>query len=98
MTTSTTTGFLSAYDFDGDPDALLAGYDKLLASFPPETLILNVCIQRDGGITVYDTCPDRPTFEAFSTSDDFANALSGAGLPAPTAVRPLGAIHQAIAR
>ena len=96
MTTTTSTGFLSAYDFDGDPDELLAGYDRLVGALPPDTLILNVCIRRDGGITVFDACPDRQTFDAFSSSDDFASALADAGLPSPTTVRPLGAIHQAL--
>ena len=41
--------FLGAYHFDGEPPALLAGYDRLVAQFPPGAIDLNVCVARDHG-------------------------------------------------
>jgi hypothetical protein len=95
MTTSTEPRFLGAYDFDGDPDALLAGYDRLVAQFPEGMILFQACIRRSDGVTVYDACPDEATFADFSTSDGFAQAIADAGLPAPRVTR-LGHVHRAV--
>ena len=87
--------FLGSYEFAGDADELLAGYDRLVASFPPGVIQLNVCIAADHGITVFDACPSRADFDGFSTSAEFRDALTQAGLPEPT-VRPLGAVHHVV--
>ena len=94
-TTSTANRFLGSYEFDGDPDELIAGYDRLTAQFPEDVILLQTVIRRDGGITVYDACPDQPTFADFSTSEMFAKALAEAGLPEPR-VTQLGEIHKAV--
>ena len=84
--------FLSAYHFDGDPEALLAAYRALMAGFPPEAIELHLCVARESGITVFDACPNRAEFVAFSTGADFRAALDAAGLPAPR-IEPLGEVH-----
>ena len=81
--------FLGAYDFDGDPGDLLPAYERLAAAIPGDASELHVCIVRDEGLTVYDTCPTRDVFVAFSSSAGFLGAVRSAGLPEPT-VRPLG--------
>ncbi len=86
--------FLGSYAFDGDTAELLPAYDRLVALLPPSQISLHVCVTRDGGITVFDACPDRATFAGFSTSDDFANALAGVGLPTPR-VEQLGDVYAA---
>ena len=86
------TTHFAAYHFDGDRDELLAGYDRLLATYPPEILDLNVCVVREGGISVYDSCPSREVFEEFSQSPEFAQALAAAGLP-EVRIEALGEIH-----
>jgi len=91
------TTHFAAYHFDGERDELLTGYDRLLASYPPEILDLNVCVVTDGGITVYDSCPSREVFEEFSRSPEFAAAVAAAGLPQPR-IEPLGEIHAAHVR
>ncbi|WP_426573863.1 hypothetical protein [Aquihabitans sp. McL0605] len=85
---------LATYDFDGDPYALQAGYERLVAAFDDE-VILNLCVSRPDGITVYDACPTLADFEAFSTSDAFAQALAAAGLPEPrtTSLGTVTAVH-----
>jgi len=84
--------FLGAYHFDGDPAALLPAYERLLAGLPPDASDLHVGVVRDGGISIYDTCPDRPTFEHFSGSAQFAAAVAAAGLPQPR-VDAVGEVH-----
>lgn len=89
--------FLGAYHFDGQPAELVAAYDRLLASFPPDALILHVCTITAMGITVFDACPTRPVFEVFSSSPDTLAAFAAAGLPVPR-VEPLGEVHNALLR
>ena len=86
--------FLGAYHFDGDPTALLAAHDRLVAQFPAGSFDLHVCVAVDGGIVVYDACPSREVFAGFAQSSDFLDAVAAAGLPAPR-VEPLGDVHAA---
>jgi hypothetical protein len=86
--------YLGALHFDGDPDALLLGYQRLLEHFPLETLALHICVRQDGGLTVFDACPSKQIFTEFTAGDAFRGAVAGAGLPAPR-VEPLGDIHVA---
>lgn len=84
--------FLAAYEFDGDPAGLVPGYDRLMAAYPPGALDVHLCVVRVDGLTVYDTCPSRQEFEAFSASPEFGTAIAAAGLPAPR-ITPLGDVH-----
>ena len=84
--------FLSAYHFHGDPVALAAAHDRLYQRFPPESLDLHICVLVEGGITVFDACPSRKVFAAFSQSAEFRHALAEAGLPQPR-LEPLGEVH-----
>jgi hypothetical protein len=84
--------FLSAYHFDGDPAELAKAHDRLAASFPPGALELHLCVLREHGIVVYDACPSRADFVAFSQSAEFLGALDAAGLPRPR-IEPLGELH-----
>jgi hypothetical protein len=86
--------FLGAYYFDGPPAELLPAYERLMASLPPDSADLHVCIVRDGGLTVFDACPSAAVFAGFSAGPDFASAVQAAGLPAPR-VEPLGDVHAA---
>lgn len=88
------TVFLGAYHFDGEPDVLRSGYDRLVAQFPPGAVVLNVCVVHEAGISVYDACPSRDVFDDFSSSPELLDAMSAAGLPAPR-VTPLGDVHAA---
>jgi hypothetical protein len=86
--------FLGAYHFAGATPELLAGYDRLMAQFPPGAIDLNVCIAHDDGITVFDACPSRDVFAEFSQSAEFRAAVAAVGLPAPR-VEQLGDVHAA---
>ena len=44
--------YLGVYHFDGSPADLLPGYERLMASFPPDQIDLHVCVVRDGGLSV----------------------------------------------
>jgi len=76
--------YLGVYRFSGDPEALLSAYERLVARTPLDGSAIHVCVRRDDGVTIYDTCPSRDVFERFSESDAFRSALAAAGLPIPT--------------
>ena len=84
--------YLGAYEFEGDPDALLVAYERLVAGFAPGALTFHVCIRHDEGITVLDACPTHTVFSGFSTSSEFLGAVERSGLPTPR-VHGLGEIH-----
>jgi len=84
--------FLGAYHFDGEPTVLVAAYDRLMRSFPPDAVELHMCIVLATGITVFDACPSRDVFASFSQSDGFLSAVGAAGLPEPR-VELLGDVH-----
>ena len=88
--------FLGRYEFDGDPRTLAQAYDRMLADIDPGSIQFQVCIQRDGGLSVYDTCPSAAVFEAFSSSPATQEAFEAAGLPRPR-VTPLGEVYRAMA-
>jgi hypothetical protein len=86
--------YMGSYRFDGEPDRLLAAYDRLMDSFPPDALLVHVCVRRTDGITIFDSCPSAADFRSFSTSPEFKGALAAAGLPDPV-VDQIGELHLA---
>jgi hypothetical protein len=84
---------LALYRFTGDSAQLLAAYDRMSELMPGADL--RICAAQVGSVTVLDACPDRATFERFSTSEQFHAALAAVGLPRPD-VRALGEIHQVV--
>ena len=44
--------FLGTYRFDGDPDALVAAYDRLAPAIPLDGSAVHVCVRRPDGITI----------------------------------------------
>jgi hypothetical protein len=89
--------FLGSYHFDGEPDALIPLYERLVSSLPGDSIELHVCIRTDSGITVFDTCPSREVFDGFTTSTGFAEAVAAAGLPSPR-IEPLGSVVQTLGK
>jgi hypothetical protein len=75
---------LGIYRFAGDPGELLAAYDRLRASLPPDGFQWHLCAVESEGIAVYDTCPSEEVFRSFSTGPGFRAALAAAGLPEPS--------------
>jgi len=86
--------FLGTYRFEGNPAQLKQAYDKMLGMIPHANLHLHVCVPDDKGMWIYDACPSREIFTAFSASADFGNVLKAAGLPKPH-VTPVGEVHAA---
>jgi hypothetical protein len=83
---------LSAYHFDGDPESLMDCHRRMMELFPVTGLDLHVAVTHDRGLTVYDSCPDLATQEAFVASPEFAGALAQVGLTTPR-VEVLGEVH-----
>jgi hypothetical protein len=87
--------FLGAYHFDGHADELLPAYHRLLDGFLPGAVQLQLCVGTERGLTLFDTCPSRAVFEAFSGGEALRAALAAAGLPQPR-VEPIGDVHHAV--
>ena len=87
--------FLSVYHFDGEQDDLLAGYERMNEMLPPTSFDLHACVVRDGGISVYDACPDRDTATWFQASEQLRGTVDAAGLPQPR-IEQLGDVHRAL--
>lgn len=87
--------YLGIYEIQGDPDELLAAYDRLTATLPEGDVVFHACGVREDGITVYDACPSKEVFEKFSTSPEFRGATEAAGLPWPSRIEglPLHAVR-----
>jgi hypothetical protein len=83
---------LAAYHLQGDPESLMEGHRRMMELFPPAGLDLHIAVTHQRGITVYDSCPDLLTHEAFVASPEFAAALAQVGMPTPT-VEILGEVH-----
>jgi hypothetical protein len=59
--------FFGTYRFTGDPIELAAAYDRLTARSPDIQLLVHIRVRTDKGLVIYDTCPTRSDFHAFST-------------------------------
>jgi hypothetical protein len=88
--------FLGTYRFTGDPTALAAAYDRLMATFPDDApqLLLHICVSTEDGLVVYDTCPSQADFHAFSNDPTVLAAMQEVGLPVPE-VEEIGEVHAA---
>lgn len=86
--------YLGVYEVDGNPEELVAAYDRVMSEMPEEQIGMHLCAIREGGITIYDTCPTKDDFEAFSTGAQFRAALDAAGLPRPRRIEGF-ALHAA---
>ena len=83
---------LSAYHFDGDAELLMDCHRRMMELFPPTGLDLHIAVTHERGLTVYDSCPDLATQEAFVASPEFRGAIAQVGLPTPT-IEVLGEVH-----
>jgi hypothetical protein len=86
--------YLGAVHFDGDPGELLPAYHRMLERFGIDNLDVHLCVARDDGLTVFDSCPSKAVHEEFTTSDAFRGAVAAAGLPEPR-IEGLGDIQVA---
>ena len=75
--------YLGIYEIDGEPGELLAAYDRLMAGMPESQVEFHACAVREDGITIYDACPTKEAFEAFSSGPESRAAAEAAGLPWP---------------
>jgi hypothetical protein len=83
---------LSAYHFQGNAETLMECHRRMVELYPPTGLDLHIAVTHPRGLTVFDSCPDLATQEAFVSSPEFASALAQVGLSTPT-VEVLGEVH-----
>jgi hypothetical protein len=86
--------FLGAYRFVGDPTELAATYDRFMTRFSDDQFLVHICVKTDEGLVIYDTCPSRADFHAFSTDPLILAAMQEAGLRDPQ-VEEIGEVHAA---
>jgi len=51
--------YLGIYEIDGDPNGLLAAYDRLIAMMPEGQVVFHACAIRENGITIFDACQPK---------------------------------------
>jgi hypothetical protein len=44
--------FLGTYEFSGEPDDLLAAYDRMMDGMPTDSLSFHACVVVEGGIAI----------------------------------------------
>jgi hypothetical protein len=76
----------SIWKFTGDPGALAAAYDAMLAEIPLENMRLHICLSAPDGILMIDTCPSKDAFHGFVGAGWFQDLCARHGLPEPDAV------------
>jgi hypothetical protein len=74
---------LSAYHFEGDSESLMDCHHRMMELFPLAGFDLHIAVTHERGLTVYDSCPDLATQEAFVASPEFRGTIAQVGLPAP---------------
>ena len=87
---------LYQYEIAGDPDALLATWQRALAQFEKEEYFLNVVTTSATGLTVLDVCPTEADFQGWINGDDWRRIKAELG--GDVVVTPVGEIRSAIAR
>jgi hypothetical protein len=83
---------LSTYEFDGEPEVLIEQHRQMVSLFPPNALDLHVAVSTETGLTVFDSCPDLATHNAFVTSPEFLGTIDQVGLPRPR-ITIVGDVH-----
>ena len=86
---------LYEYAFRGDPQQLLAAWDRATADLRDE-LFLHVATTRSDGLTVLDACPSEADFQGWINGDDWRRVKAAMG--GDVQVRPLGEVRTAVAR
>jgi hypothetical protein len=86
---------LAVIRFKGDPDGLVEGYEKIVASDQEQGRTIaegdgysgrissHVCARTDEGIIMVDVLPSREAFDAEMNDPLFTEAFASSGLPAP---------------
>ena len=87
---------LYEYTFTGDPQTLLAGWQRVIDRFGKEEFFLNIATATDSGITVLDVCPTEADFQGWINGDAWRAVKADIG--GEVVVTPLGEIRSAIAR
>jgi hypothetical protein len=74
----------SIWTWRGDPDDLAARYEAMIATLSSENMQFSACARTADGIVVFDTCPSKAVFDAFSPG--LREMLEAHGLGAPISV------------
>lgn len=84
------------YEIAGDPEALLAAWQKATARIDKEEYFLHVVTTSATGLKVLDVCPTEADFQGWINGDDWRRIKAELG--GDVVVTPLGEIRAAVAR
>jgi hypothetical protein len=87
---------INLYRFTGDPEQLLAAWERAAAGFDASDYVLNLVSVGDDGITVVDVCPTEADFQGWINGDDWRSIKAELG--GDVTVTRLGELRSAIAR
>ena len=87
---------LYQYTFTGDPQQLLAGWQRMVDQIGKDSLLMNVVTTTSTGITVLDVCPTEADFQGWINGDDWRAVKAELG--GQVVVTPLGEIRSAVVR
>jgi hypothetical protein len=87
---------VNLYTIKGDPQELLAVWQRETAGFAKDDYFLNVVSATDDGISVVDVCPTEADFQGWINGDDWRRVKAEMG--GDVEVTPLGEVRTAVAR
>ena len=87
---------LNEYTIEGDPEKLLATWQRATAGFDKGEYFFNVVAASDRGITILDVCPTEADFQGWINGDDWRRIKAELG--GDVVVTRLGELRSAVAR
>jgi quinol monooxygenase YgiN len=77
---------MAVFDFDGDSDALIDCYDRVLAQVVAVSSgrpVVHLAVPREYGLMVCDVWDSEAALDAFVANEDFHRVMAEGGLPEP---------------
>lgn len=87
---------LNEYTVTGDPQYLLAVWDKVIAELGKPEFFLSLVSERADGITILDVCPTEADFQGWINGDDWRRIKAELG--GDVVVTRLGELRAAFGR
>ena len=87
---------LNQYTIKGDPEKLLAAWEKATAGFGKDEYVLHLVASDADGLTILDVCPTEADFQGWINGDDWRRIKAELG--GDVVVTRLGELRSAVAR
>jgi hypothetical protein len=87
---------LNQYTVTGDPQELLATWNRTVAAVGKDAFFLSIVTTSDNGIIILDVCPTEADFQGWINGEDWARIKADLG--GDVVITRLGEITSAFAR